>query len=69
LTLPRGTTAREYVSPSGQVFAVSWQGQAMPDLGQLLGSWADRASQGIADCNAAHSGGPAAPPRSVRPTS
>ena len=34
-----GTTVREYVSPSGTVFAVSWDGPWMPDLQQTLGSY------------------------------
>jgi len=33
---PRGTIIREYVSPAGTVFAVSWWGFP-PDLRQLLG--------------------------------
>lgn len=32
-----GTMIREYVSPSGVVFAVVWQGPALPDLRQVLG--------------------------------
>src|SRR5262249_22573807 len=32
-----GTTVREYVSTTGQVFAVSWEGPWMPDLRQMLG--------------------------------
>jgi Protein of unknown function (DUF2844) len=35
---PAGTTVRQYVSPDGRVFAVSWQGFA-PDLQQLLGDY------------------------------
>src|SRR5512141_3145214 len=34
---PVGTTIRQFVSPSGTVFAVAWQGFS-PDLQQLLGS-------------------------------
>jgi hypothetical protein len=34
-------TVREYVSPSGIVFAVAWKGLTTPDLSQLLGSYAD----------------------------
>jgi hypothetical protein len=34
-----GTTIREYVSPSGSVFAVAWNGPAMPDLRQVLGDY------------------------------
>ncbi len=33
-----GTVIREYVSPAGTVFGVSWKGPAIPDLSQLLGS-------------------------------
>ena len=34
-----GTTIREYVSGSGTVFAVAWDGPAMPDLRQVLGDY------------------------------
>jgi hypothetical protein len=37
---PSGTTIRQFVSPAGKVFAVSWQGFA-PDLRQLLGEYFD----------------------------
>jgi hypothetical protein len=33
-----GATLREFVSPSGTVFAVAWQGTSPPNLKQLLGS-------------------------------
>jgi hypothetical protein len=36
-----GTTVREYVTSSGKVFAVAWQGPWPPDLRQLLGSYFD----------------------------
>lgn len=39
ITAASGTVVREYVSPSGVVFAVSWYGPAMPDLAQALGSY------------------------------
>jgi hypothetical protein len=32
-----GTSVREYVSPAGVVFAVTWAGPSLPDLRQLLG--------------------------------
>lgn len=35
---PAGTTIRQFVSPAGTVFGVSWRGSA-PDLQQLLGSY------------------------------
>src|SRR5579884_3286353 len=34
-----GVTVREYVSPSGRVFGVAWQGRANPDLQQVLGPY------------------------------
>lgn len=33
------TTVKEYVSPAGKVFAVTWRGQFMPQLKQLLGKY------------------------------
>jgi hypothetical protein len=34
-----GTVIREYVSPAGKVFGVSWTGPTIPDLTQLLGTY------------------------------
>jgi hypothetical protein len=34
-----GTTVKEFVSPAGQVFGISWEGQYSPDLRQLLGDY------------------------------
>lgn len=34
------TTVREYVSPSGVVFAIAWNGLVHPNLTQLLGPYA-----------------------------
>lgn len=39
LTSPLGTVVREYVSPAGAVFAVSWQGPFQPELKQILGGY------------------------------
>lgn len=39
LKAPTGVVVREYVSPAGKVFAVSWQGAVHPDLKQLLGPY------------------------------
>lgn len=36
---PYGNVVREYVSPSGRVFGVAWQGPFLPDLQELLGSY------------------------------
>jgi hypothetical protein len=38
----QGAKVREYVSPSGTVFGVAWQGQWKPNLRQLLGSYFDQ---------------------------
>lgn len=34
-----GTVIREYVTPAGKVFGVSWSGPTIPDLSQLLGAY------------------------------
>jgi Protein of unknown function (DUF2844) len=34
-----GTVVREYVSPAGRVFAVSWHGPFNPDMQQILGAY------------------------------
>jgi hypothetical protein len=39
ITAGNGVLVREFVSPSGVVFAVSWSGRAMPDLQQALGTY------------------------------
>ena len=39
LQMPSGTMVREYVSPAGSVFAVTWEGPSLPDLRQVLGSY------------------------------
>ena len=37
-----GVVLREYVAPNGMVFAVSWQGPAVPDMKQALGIYFER---------------------------
>jgi hypothetical protein len=39
LTTPTAIVVREYVSPDGHVFAVSWRGPFVPDMRQLLGGY------------------------------
>jgi Protein of unknown function (DUF2844) len=39
ITGPGGVIVREYVAPSGVVFAVSWSGPAVPNLQQTLGAY------------------------------
>lgn len=45
LRAPTGTRIREFVSPAGQVFGISWQGSSIPDLRQLLGEYFDQYMQ------------------------
>lgn len=44
---PAGVTVKEYVSPTGKVFAVTWQGAFHPDLRQLLGAYFDQYVQAV----------------------
>lgn len=39
ITGASGTVVREYVSPAGVVFAVSWYGPSMPNLQQAFGGY------------------------------
>jgi Protein of unknown function (DUF2844) len=39
ITGPGNAVVREFVAPSGRVFGVAWQGQFMPNLKQLLGTY------------------------------
>ena len=41
------TSVREYVSPSGIVFGVAWNGLTYPDLTPLLGSYASEYQQAL----------------------
>jgi len=38
ITLPNRGVVREYVSPAGQVFAVTWHGPFLPNMEQLMGA-------------------------------
>lgn len=42
-----GISVNEYVSPGGQVFAVTWSGPFHPDLRQVLGVYFDRYTQAV----------------------
>lgn len=46
-TLPSGTVMREYVSTTGRVFAVRWDGPLLPDLAMLLGDYASEYQQAV----------------------
>ena len=39
ISAPGGTVVKEYVSPAGKVFAVSWHGPFVPDMQQILGTY------------------------------
>ena len=41
---PTGTVVKEYVSPAGRVFGVSWRGPFIPDMQQLLGDYFEQYS-------------------------
>jgi len=57
LQAPSGHVIREYVSPSGTVFGVAWQGPSKPDMRQLLGTHFDEFMQ-AADHVQRHGHGP-----------
>jgi len=42
-----GVAIKEYVSPAGKVFAITWQGPFQPDLRQLLGTYFDQYAQAV----------------------
>ncbi|MGH8291005.1 MAG: DUF2844 domain-containing protein [Steroidobacteraceae bacterium] len=54
ITAASGTVVREYVSPAGVVFAVSWTGRAMPNLEQTLGTYFTRYQAAVKSQRAAH---------------
>jgi hypothetical protein len=55
-TLSSGTTVREYVTQSGTVFAIVWQGPQMAPLNTLLGAYFPAYLQGLSDARAATGG-------------
>ena len=44
---PQGAVIREYISPQGKVFAISWHAYFLPDLQQLLGSYFPRVQRAV----------------------
>jgi hypothetical protein len=51
---PSGTVVREYVSPNGKVFAVSWRGPTLPDLRQTLGTYFEQYKAAAAGPHPSH---------------
>jgi hypothetical protein len=47
IQMPSGTVVKQYVSPAGMVFAVSWQGPTLPDLQQVLGRYFEQYAEAI----------------------
>jgi hypothetical protein len=58
ITAPDGTVVREFVSPVGLVFKVSWQSPRMPNLQQLLGSHMTELQVALQSQTRRHTGGP-----------
>jgi hypothetical protein len=48
ISAPAGTVVNEFVSPEGKVFAVTWHGQFMPQLQQILGTYFQEYSTALA---------------------
>ena len=57
ITSPNGAVVTEYVSPEGKVFGVSWRAPVIPNLDQLLGSYAAPLQQ-AAQAQTRRRGGP-----------
>jgi len=57
ITDASGSVVREYVSPAGKVFGVSWQGPFVPNMQQLLGSYFPNLQQ-YAKAQTGRHGGP-----------
>jgi hypothetical protein len=58
ITVPDGTVVKEFVSPAGLVFGISWQAPHMPNLQQLLGSNMAELQAAVAARTHRNSGGP-----------
>ena len=53
---PTGVTVREYISPSGKIFGVAWQGPWPPDMRQILASYFDQYQQAAQSQIRSHAG-------------
>jgi hypothetical protein len=63
ITASYGAKVREYVSPSGVVFGVAWEGQFPPNFDQLLGPYFQQVQQASAQQKAAEGSEQQAPRR------
>lgn len=60
VTLESGTVVREFfATANNQVFAVAWQGPALPDLREILGTYFGRFASGGIAASGVHVTGPA----------
>jgi hypothetical protein len=46
ITMKDGSVVKEFASPAGTIFGISWQTHVMPNLQQLLGSYMTNYQQG-----------------------
>jgi hypothetical protein len=56
ITTSGGTLIREYETPQGKIFAVTWKGPMPPNLQQLFGSYYDQFQSAAAASAQAHPG-------------
>ena len=56
LTAPGKTIVKEYVSPEGKVFAITWSGPFIPSMQQLLGTYFDQFAQAAKAQRESHPG-------------
>jgi hypothetical protein len=56
MQMASGTVVREYVSSTGTVFGVAWEGPWVPDLRTLLGPYFDRFAAAVAEGHAKRRG-------------
>ena len=56
ITAAGNTIVKEYVSPAGKVFAITWHGQFIPNMQQLLGTYFDQYAQAAKEQRESHPG-------------
>jgi hypothetical protein len=56
ITAAGNTIVKEYVSPAGKVFAITWRGQFIPNMQQLLGTYFDQYASAAQAQRTAHRG-------------
>ncbi len=56
ITVPGNTVVKEYASPAGKIFAITWKGQLIPNMQQLLGTYFDQYAQATKAQRESHPG-------------